>query len=126
MGHTHINAPPPDQRQLAAHDLLAGERLLATESRFLFGRRTNLPQGSRPTGEAELREVFTTGFPDTIRLTGERRRALLVLIDAAGLNTEVWGKENKDAADRRIRQARNARGDRIACFGTPITTPSAA
>lgn len=108
MGHTHINAPPPDQRQLAAHDLLAGERLVATESRFLFGRRTNLPQGNRATGEQELREVLQQGFLTRFAQTDERMRALFLLIDATGLNAEVWGKENKDAAAWRIRQAVSA------------------
>lgn len=100
-----IDQPPPDQRQLAAHDLLAGERLVATESRFLFGRRTNLPQGNRATGEQELREVLQQGFLTRFVQTDERMRALLLLIDATGLNAKVWGKENVDAAAWRIRQA---------------------
>ncbi len=106
MAHTHADIPP-DQRLLAAHDLLAREHLLVTESRFLFVRRTNLPQGNRATGESELRERLRQGFVTRFAQADERFRSLLLLIRAAGLNAEVWGEENSDAADWRVAKSLN-------------------
>lgn len=102
--NVNVNANPPDQRLLAAHDLLGREQLIETESRFLFVRNIRLPQGNRSTGENELRFRLIRSFQDGFPQPDERLRALLLLIKSTGLIAEVWGKEQFDAADWRIAQ----------------------
>ncbi|MBC7806881.1 MAG: GPP34 family phosphoprotein [Akkermansiaceae bacterium] len=98
-----IYAAPPNQRVLAAQNLLAREELIESETRFLgFMRRTSLRQGNRNTGESLLRHRLQAMMDKTASLPDERFRALLLLIKAMGLTANVFGKERLDAADWRV------------------------
>lgn len=99
-----IYATPPNQRLLAAQDLLAAERLIETETRFLFVREPRLLQSNRPTGEVELRERLHRESHSGFVQADERLRALLLLMKSTGLIEHVWDRARIDVVDWQIAQ----------------------
>jgi len=99
---TNRHSAPPDQRSLAAEDLLRGGQLSVASNPRWFGRRTVLKHEDETSDAPRIHRQLRRDLQRRFMGINEQRRALLMLIAATQITRQVWGAHHEETANRQM------------------------